>query len=152
MGQPFRFDPALPAAAYKTYAVQRPKSTHQRQATCEEVECPAWRDGWTTHVDVSTELGKRQAEYIAKKSGRRFHETTGFGDINNGQREFMFPPGQQCFREHWVPLEMEPIYVVRDGDWRGNPTGRRRVHANGKEWVEDFAEHQDHVNDQLKKG
>jgi hypothetical protein len=41
---------------------------------------------------------------------------------------------------------------VRDGDFRGNPTGRRRMHASGADWVEDFAEHQAKLADQQQKG
>ena len=143
--EPFRVTPAAPVTAYKTYALSAPIQTHTRPGTCAEVNCAHWLAGWKTTVDVSTELGQRQAKYIVNKSGRKFCETTGFGDINKQLREFMFPPGQKCFREHRVSLEREPAFIVRGGDWRGNPMREFRQHANGNDWVEDFAEHTDRI-------
>lgn len=127
---------------HKTYAISSPIQTHTRPATCAEVDCQHYLSGWVTHVDVSTELGQRQAKYIANDSGRRFQETTGLGDIGAGRREFMFPPGQKCFQEHRVSLEREPLFVVRD-------LGQRRVHARGEDWVDDFRSHMDKINQQL---
>jgi hypothetical protein len=49
-------------------------------------------------------------------------------------------------------VEREPIYVVRNGDWRGNATGMRRVHADGRDWVDDFGEHQIKIADQYRRG
>jgi hypothetical protein len=44
------------------------------------------------------------------------------------------------------------MYLVRDGDWRGNPTGRKRQHSRAQDWVEDFGENQLRLVDQQKKG
>jgi hypothetical protein len=51
-----------------------------------------------------------------------------------------------------VPLERQPLLIVRDGDWRGNPTGRRRLHTKPEHWVEDFKEHQGKINDAIERG
>ena len=61
---------------------------------------------------------------------------------------FVFDAGQPCFQagQHRAPLEREPLYVVRGGDSRGNPTRFRRVHASADSWVDDFATNQDHLN------
>ena len=48
--QPFRIPPKLPASQRKTYAIKQ----HFRPATCAEVECAPWRNGWTSTFDVST--------------------------------------------------------------------------------------------------
>jgi hypothetical protein len=76
---------------------------------------------------------------------------------------FTFTAGQPCFSLssrhpgrgygwHDVQTEAEPLYVVRDGDWRGNPSGRKRVHRSGVEWVEEFGEHQQELADRIAQG
>jgi hypothetical protein len=141
-----RIEPAGPVQAYKTYGLKAPKATHWRKATCEEVRCPAWLNGWKTVVPSDS----MQADYIRARSGRHFIETP----AGNGLAEFRFPAGQRCFGadKHVTPLEREPIYIVRDGDWRGNPTGRRRTHARGADWVDDFGTHQLRIAEQQKRG
>lgn len=150
MPEPFRIAPRMPPSAYKTYALRLPPATHYRKARCEEVDCRANANGWVTHIDVSTDLGQRQAKYVVDKSGRTFLETTSISTPY--LREFRFPPGQQCFADHQVPLEREPLYVVQGGDWRGNPRGEQRVHTRAADWVEDFAEHQARIAAEIEKG
>jgi len=101
------------------FSASRPLTTHWREASCKEVDCPHYLLGWETKVDVSTPLGKQQYEYIIHKSGRR----------GNGKKEgtlitFMFSPEQKCFREHKLPLEREPILSIQNGyDRRTAKTG-----------------------------
>ncbi len=148
--QLFRLDPAMPVSAYKTYQVTAPLSTHFRRATCAEVDCPHYVHGWQTTIDERTELGQEQAHYIRNGARRQYTE-----DRNQapGLTVFTFEAGQTCFAgdQHHVPLDRPALYVVRDGDWRGNPTGniaRRRP----DEWVDDFAAHQDKLATELEKG
>lgn len=146
---PFRLEPQLPAEAVKTYAVYTPLKTHFRSATCAEVGCPHYLAGWRTIVDESTDLGKRQAGYIRTKSGRAFTEVKN----QSGLTEFLFKPGQTCFSSHKKKMDYDPICVVKDGDWRGNPRGTDAViHKRSDIWVEDFAEHQDRLADRLERG
>ncbi|MEV0382887.1 hypothetical protein [Nonomuraea sp. NPDC050643] len=144
-----RIMPAMPAQAYKTYQIVQPLATHFRAATCEEVACGAHERGWRTLVDETVELGQRQAHYIRRLAGRRFVEER----TAEGLTAFTFEPGQRCFQQHQQPLEREPFYFVRGGDWRGNPT---RVapfkHRRGDDWVEDFAGHQDRLARQIERG
>lgn len=143
----FRIDPKLPAEHMKTYAISAPISTHHRKATCREVDCEAWRYGWKTLLDVTTDIGVRQAKYITGTSGRA-HTV-----LNKGTTlEFTFPPGQQCFAAHTVPLEREPLYVVRGGDFRGNPRGTAPRQLLAPHWVDDFANHQDTIATALGDG
>jgi hypothetical protein len=142
MNQPFRLDPAMGVGSYKTYSIRQPKTAQTRIGTCEQAGCEAWEFGWRTIVPA----GSAQADYIRAKSGRRFTET-----VENGICTFTFHPGQKCFGEHHV-LDRPQFYLVRDGDWRGNPTGRQRMHTTGDYWVEDFAEHQAKLADQIEKG
>ena len=144
----YRPDPVMPAASYKTYAILQPEETHFRPATCEEAKCGATVNGWKTQVDESTELGQRQAHYIRKVSGRLFYEEHNV----EGLTDFLFPAGQQCFAQHRVSLERPALFMVRGGDWRGNPRGERRQHASPDDWVDDFAEHQDRLRTAFERG
>lgn len=144
----FRVEPAMPVTAYKTYAVNMPRATHTRVATCAEVECRHHLAGWKTSIDVTTTLGAEQAKYIRLHSGRSFTTTW----ASESLIVFHFPPGQKCFTEHRVSLERPAFFSVRDGDWRGNPTGRRLLHANGRDWIDDFGEHQQKLADAQDKG
>lgn len=140
--EPNRITPILPSSALKTYQIVAPKQTHTRAATCAEVQCPAYLNGWVTRVPA----GSPQEQFIRSGANTRtFNETTGVKDLGAGVVEFMFNPGQRCFRaeEHRISLEREPLYLVRDGDFRGF-TGRRQ-HARAADWVDDFATHQDGV-------
>lgn len=145
--QIFRIEPKGRPELYKTYQVLTPVNTHTRVATCAEVECQHHLAGWITKVDVSTKLGKRQANYIRLHSGRTFtHEQSGT------LVSFRFPAGQSCFREHRVSLEREPIFRIRGGDHRGNPLALPTRTLRPKEWLEDFGSHQEALADEHKKG
>lgn len=146
-----RMEPKLPADAMKTYGILAPVSTHFRPATCAEIDCPNYLNGWTTTVDERTELGQKQAHYITKQSGRRFT----VHHFASGLTEFTFEAGQKCFKagDHQTRLERSEIFVVRDGDHRGNPRGTQtRKHASAADWQEDFAEHQQTLADRLNEG
>jgi len=137
----FRITPQAPPQFYKTYQIVSPISTHYRTGTCEEFGCLAHQHGWQTGVDESTELGQRQAHYIRALSGRRFVERR----TEIGLTAFTFEAGQKCFAEHKVPLDRPELYVVRGGDFRGNPRNEVRKHSGADSWVNDFAEHQDRI-------
>ena len=137
-----RVEPKGPAHVYKTYQIVSPLSTHWRDGTCEEAGCKGYEFGWQTAVDEATDLGARQAHYIRRQSGRRFTERR----TEIGLTAFVFEPGQTCFATHKVPLERPELYVVRGGDWRGNPRGDVRRHSSPDAWVDDFATHQDRID------
>lgn len=144
-----RITPNLPTAAMKTYSVRAPLGSHWRKATCAEVDCESYLHGWMTTVPSDS----AQAHYIRKESGRRFIETT----LDGGRVIFTFEPGQRCFGsdEHTVHLDREAFYVVREGDWRGNPRPHARTniqHVRADDWVDDFATHQGRLADRLERG
>lgn len=139
-----RIDPNLPVHAYQTYSITQPADVLVR-AACERVGCAAWRNGWESVIDETTPLGRQQAAYIRGQSGRTFREQK----TAAGLTAFRFESGQRCFAEHKTRPE---LYAVRDGDWRGNPTGRQRQHQRPIDWVEDFGEHQQRIADQQQKG
>jgi len=140
----WRIPPQGPAAAYQTYLIRQPRDTSVIQA-CHEVGCQAWRNGWETVVDERTDLGASQAAYIRTGSRRTFREQRTEG----GLTVFRFESGQRCFTEHRTKPQ---IFAVRGGDWRGNPSGDRRVHQSPDDWVEDFGEHQIAVAEQTERG
>lgn len=153
--QPFRIASKLPVTSVKTYSLAAPIPTHYRPASCAEARCPNHEFGWRTVIDESTELGRAQAHYIERESGRKFVREIGRTHTeapDTGLATYTFEAGQKCFTQHQVSLDREPLYVVRDGDWRGNPTGAIRQHVNGDEWVEDFGEHQLKLADRMEQG
>lgn len=146
MTQPFRLEPAMPPGAYQTYRIVSPAATHWRAASCEEVDCLDWRNGWRVRVE---ELSP-QLLHTATNSGRRYQVL----DVAEGEHWLVFEAGQACFRagEHKVPTGRPELYVVQGGDWRGNPTGMRRQHSKAEDWVDDFGTHQQKIADQIEKG
>lgn len=143
--------PAMDPQYYKTYGMSRPLRTHWRPATCEEVSCEAYRCGWVTTVDLSTDLGRRQYHFITHDKSRRHSEQR----VTATLVKLVFGPGNPCFRrgDHKLPLERPARFYVAEGDFRGNP--RRipvRVHHNGSDWAEDFGLHQDKLATAIGRG
>jgi hypothetical protein len=82
---------------------------------------------------------------VLKGSGRRYVQTA----VDGGLIEFTFEAGQTCFQasQHKVPLERPELYIVRGGDWRGNPRGTApRQHSGPDSWLNDFGSHQDRLS------
>jgi hypothetical protein len=119
------------------YQIVAPKSTHFRPATCEEVQCDAWRNGWKTILPIAD----MRVEYIRAQSGRSFHEST-----EAGMTTFTFFAGQKCFAadKHMVPLERDPIFRVREN-------GLLQTHQRPDQWADDFADHLDKIR-KIKEG
>ncbi|NUS26043.1 MAG: hypothetical protein HOV92_17725 [Streptomyces sp.] len=142
-----RIQPLMGAAAYKTYEVRSPLSTHFRPATCAEVDCPHYLNGWRVRVEALTPELLREA----RNSGRAYTTEA----VAQGETWLVFAAGQPCFKssQHRTRLERPPLYLVHDGDWRGNPRGTKgRLHQRPENWVEDFAEHQQKLADEIEKG
>jgi hypothetical protein len=140
-----RIIPELPAHAFKTYQIVSPADTFVK-AACAQVGCVGWRNGWESHIDEATDLGRSQAHYIRGGSARTFTETR----RADGVTVFRFEAGQRCFADHQTRPEH---FLVRDGDWRGNPYGTQPfVHSSPDDWVEDFALHQQGVSDRIERG
>lgn len=137
--------PILDPRGYKTYSIHAPIRTHFRKATCVEVDCPDYLNGWRVRLEI---LNEEQRVWV-RQTGRRFTELP----VRPGETWLVFEAGQPCFRatEHRARVEREELYVIRDGDTRGNPTGRvDRV--SGQTWNDDFGEHQQRLADLQQKG
>lgn len=137
------------AEAYQTFQVTSPLATHTRAATCEDVQCGAYARGWRMKLDLGTDLGQRQAQYIKHQSGRSFKVLSQV----DGLVELEFAANQPCFQDHRVSNDRPEIYRVKGGDHRGNPLGTlTRVHKKPEFWVEEFAQNQDRINAVRQKG
>lgn len=144
MGEAFRLEPQGPVQAYQTFSV-RSRPDKAVRTVCERVACPAWREGWESAIDERTDLGAAQAAYIRSQSGRTFRELR----TEAGLTVFRFESGQRCFADHKTRPE---LYLVRDGDFRGNPTGRVRRHDRPQDWVENVQEQLGRFNEDRQKG
>ena len=114
-----------PVQLMRTYQIAQPLQTHYREAGCAEVACPAHAAGWRMGYDLTDPERRAAARWIRDTSGRSYT----YELLEGGTKIiFTFPAGQQCFKKHRVPLEREPFYVVRAGDFRGNPDGQRIRH------------------------
>lgn len=148
MQELFRIMPNMDPQDYKTYQIVSPTETHYREAKCQEVDCSNYREGWKTVIDEATDLGKQQAYYIRNRSGRKYRENR-----TAGITEFIFYSEQQCFANHQVPNGRPELYLVKEGDFRGNPRGTDPIiHSDARFWLEDFAEHQDKLKTTLERG
>lgn len=139
--------PYLPPDKRVTYSLLRPAGeAFWQPATCEEIDCAAFRLGWTTTLDPAAHPA--QVHYI-RASGRPFAELA----EPDGRLVFKFAPGQPCFRahEHQRAVEREPLYLVRNGDSRWWTGGGRR-HATAEDWRDDFGEHQQKLHDAAQEG
>lgn len=127
-------------------------------ATCEEVSCQNYLNGWQSVIDESTDLGQRQAHYIRTLSGRGFREITGamlnemlrhkaeakgedWTPVADTMTVFTFEPGQRCFQSdsHMKPQAYNPLYLV------GGREGLIRRHSSGDSWADDLRTHQEQV-------
>lgn len=140
-----RIEPGMPPGAYQQYELNAPMRTHYRQATCTEVDCPARQHGWRMGFDVSIVEKANAVKWIRLHSGRSFTtEQVGNSVV------LTFPAGQDCFETHQVPLEREPFYVIRGGDWRAQTSAPQRYRE--ADWVDHFANHQDKLATRIEQG
>lgn len=142
-----RIAPKMNPEAYRTFEVHSPVATHFRDASCAEMECQHHLNGWVSRFDVTTTEGRQWSRAIGQ-SGRKFT-----WERNGNIVTFRFPPGQQCFQApHKVPVGRPELYVVRDGDWRGNPTGRQRREHQPLLFVEQFEENLAKIRSKIEEG
>lgn len=142
-----RIPSRMPVKHMQTFQVTMPVSTHRRPATCTEVECPQQARGWKMKIDLRTDLGQAQGQYIKHQSGRSYVATK----LEDGTFELVFEPGQTCFAQHTVSLEREANYLVRKGDHR-TPGSKARRHVSAEDWVDEFAANQAKLKEIIEKG
>ena len=146
-----RVPPKLPVHAMKTYEMRWPTSTHHRSATCAEVDCPQYLNGWQMGFDLTVPEKVEAANWVRNQSGLSFSFA-----LTETTVTFTFPAGQQCLesriRPHTVTLEREPLYLVRGGDFRGNPLRQQRAHVNGADFADDWHTSLDRLEEQMRRG
>lgn len=173
----FILPPRLESHRYDTYGVVVPKATHTRSGKCEEMNmictsitnmdeqkvfndagtpnlfepkfcperhCGHWAHGWVTALDVSTELGQKQARYIIDQSGRHWK-----AQQDGSKVQFFFLPGQQCFTDHRIPLEREPLFTFKHSHL---VTAERATVINGREWLDRFGQNQLNLKETIERG
>ena len=160
MRQPFRVQPLMPVTAYKTYAVDSPLATHFRLATCEEVDCPNFLNGWGVAItpdlqgqgfdDIIRHSGKQYTHLTVAEAEARFPGTSFAG----AAYVYAFAAHQPCFyqgtQRHVLPVGRPDIFSVRGGDHRAT-TSERRV-MRPQDWQESFTEHQDNLATKFQQG
>lgn len=139
--------PAMPAAAYKSYVIRVPLATHWNTVTCADVDCEHYAGGWDSLIDEGTDLGRRQAHYIRKESGRKFTEER----EPDGLTRFSFEAGQRCFRQHRARNQRPERFIERGGNHL-QAVGPRREHTRPEFWVESFSEHQERLKTLMERG
>ncbi len=100
------------------YEIATPHATHRRAASCKEVECQGWREGWRILVDTTIQLGRDQRDhFVSGLSKRRFTQLP----MPEGKILFTFESEQPCFRQrkdsqiHSVSLERDPNLKINGG-------------------------------------
>jgi len=118
---------SLGVAQQTTYKAVKPLSTHFRPATCREVSCLHYLQGWKT---VLADNDLDNINWIRNKSGLNFTEEKQEGTIT-----FIFYAGQNCFRRntHVISLDRPAIFGVDNGQ------GFRKQEPD--QWVDNFDNH-----------
>ena len=119
-------------ATHDRYRITRPDAGYGgrfgqdfwRRATCDEVDCGGYLNGWRTVVPV----GSDQAVMIRRDLFKTYNFTEKRDEA--GMVCFTFPAGQKCFSasKHRLPTERVPIFR----------RGRQQVEY--KRWVDNSQE------------
>ena len=146
-----RINPQLGPEYFKSYSWTRPLQTHWRPATCEEVRCDDFINGFEITIDKSTPLGEKQYDFLTHDRERSYTvEQEGLYLYR-----FTYPPGTRGFagdkHDHRLPVGREPLLSVRAGDWRKYLSPPRQ-HKYVDDWVEDFSENQNKIVELQRRG
>lgn len=144
-----RIEPKVGPEHFQTYRIVAPSATHRRRATCAEVDCPRRRHGFRAQFDVSTVAGRENALWVERGN----HRPLVYGRKVEGPIvTYTFPAGQDCFDPHSVPLEREPLYIVRGGDHRGNPRGIEPRQLRAADFIDHYRNNHAAVMQRIERG
>ncbi len=123
-------------------------------ATCAEVECEQYREGFVMALPLNDPLTdgrasvvrkgeRRAAEFIVRqvRDGDWFTELVAWGRVGSSEvkqdalaahvkatdtpsRVFAFPPGEECFREHRVGVDHMPVLAHEQHGQKPRRVGR----------------------------
>lgn len=122
----------LPTHLTTRHLYLAPPATHWRRATCEEVDCPAWREGFVVDLDERADPGMGQAQWL-RAHRDRWHSTE--ERLPEGLTRFRFPAGQSCLHTagHRVRADRPGLFVVARGD-------RDPIRLTAEQWRDDHGE------------
>lgn len=120
------------------YKLKQRKAPRSRLATCAEVECWPFVNGFELPIDEATPLGQQQAHYLRTDRSR----PKPVEQRAAGVTTFRYPPGTKCFAsespEHWV--EVDQFFIARG------------QHVRPAEWVGRFEENQGAIAERIARG
>lgn len=120
----------------RTFMLRDRPAEKARRVPCGPHNCRYHRDGFVVRL-AATDAAR--LHHVRSDRSRRHVELAPDGEVV----VFRFEAGQQCYGEHWD--HTDTLYLVRGGDWRGNPRGDGRAHVRAADWVEDMSEQLDRV-------
>lgn len=136
----------LPPQYYKNFAIRSPIQTHTRPATCVEIGCLAYHNGWQYRIETLLP----EDLHVAIHSGKRCRIV----DVKEGESYLVFEPGQPCFDapNHRVTLDRPEIFLVGRGHYSQFQAKTARRHANGENFMDDMINHLDVIVTEIKRG
>lgn len=142
-----RIVPKAPPGAFKTYGMH---VIEREPVSCEVAECSRWPTGWATVVIAGSE-DERTIEAACRGEIDGIRRRWQSAEVQpDGFVRYTFPPGTPCFRASTHSIPVTARYTLRDGDWRGNPSGRSISTDIAQTWIDDFGEHQQRIVDQRR--
>lgn len=123
----------------RLYRVTAPLATHWRGASCREIDCDHYLNGWQVRVETTPGA----LIHTATHCGRKFTRV----EVAEGETYLVFEAGQSCFQAgiHKVPVGRPELYLVRN-------RGDQRRFDRPDQWVDDFATHVDKIEQIRKEG
>lgn len=142
-GRPLnRVAPKLSNDRMQTHTILAPLQTHWRKATCEEVACKPFLEGYGVPLK-----GLDADDLALLESFIKVHKMKASKvEITDGEWHYWFAPGQRCLRasSHVRRLDREEIFLVRNGDWRGtDPTQDPITFSSADSWADHLGTHLD---------
>lgn len=128
---------------FKTHAIRAPLATHFRIASCAEIECTAYREGWNYHKQTMSDIQL----YTVTHSGRRWREM----NIAPGFTYIIFEPGQRCFETHRVSVGRPEFFFIGRGDSRVFQTNKATQYKPN-DFVDEWANHLDKIAKRIMRG
>lgn len=111
----------MPAQEYR---IAMPLATHWEVASCEDIDCAAFLNGWRTVLPADSDLIS-----TLKRSGRKYREER----QEDGTIAFLFAPGQTCFAQltHRRQSDRPGLFLHRNIE-----TATRGRVVTENEWIE----------------
>jgi hypothetical protein len=134
-----------PARLFKGYAIDAPMNrVFRERVSCADADCADYRNGWMVRLELLD--ARAWAEIKAKRySWKHF-------DVSPTERYVAFEAGQPCFAANThTRLVRDPLFVEHRGAKWGR-SGPGFVHKRAADWQESFAEHQDKLADEARRG